>query len=96
MPILMAMMLSLIVPGFAAPSHATQMVIYVTSPAFLLRQTTASAPIPILANTFELFNVVRLTLLSNALRSLSRLGFGWCLLTNLALDLGILSLRFLF
>jgi hypothetical protein len=95
-PVLIAIGLSLIIPGFAGPDHTAQMVIYLTSPALLLRQVGLSGPILNLVDTFELFNLMRLALLSSTLRSLSSLAFGWCVLINLALDSCLALLRFLF
>ncbi len=95
-PVLIEIVLSLILPGFAAPDHTAQMVIRLTSPALFFSQAGLSAPILNLVDTFELFNLIRLALLSSTLRSLSSLAFGWCALINVALDLCAPLLRVLF
>jgi hypothetical protein len=94
-PALTAILLSLILPGFAAPDQTVHMVIYLTSPAFFVRQVGLSAPVLNLVDTFEVFNLLRLVFLSTTLRSLSSLAFGWCVLINIVLDLSLPALRFL-
>ena len=95
-PILVLMWISLVVPGFTVVDQPGSTPHTVTDATFFLRHSGLSAPVLGLLSVFEVFNLIRLALLSLLLRMASNLRFGRSFVVNLGLDLSAQLPRFLF
>jgi len=82
----------LLVPGFALVEPTSRLLIAATSPAAWFPGVASHAALARVFNTFELWNIAKVLLLSVVLQSTARLSFAQAVILNLLVGLALATL----